>query len=153
MQMPDVKDICDLFESCPSVGLSYHQPICRDRMERALAYSDVVVVAYEEGLSPLWRIHSMMTGKVSRVVGFGRAVSDGALVATLHDIMVHPEYRRQGIGTKVVQLLTRNLDTRLDVIDVGVVVKGDEDGVFEQFLTRAGFGEDDEGSTAMVYVG
>jgi len=44
----------------------------------------------------------------SHLVGMGRAISDRANDAYLQDLTVHPDYRRQGIGTCLVKtLLTR----------------------------------------------
>ncbi|WP_342676491.1 GNAT family N-acetyltransferase [Methanofollis sp. UBA420] len=40
-----------------------------------------------------------------RTVGMGRAISDGCSDAYLQDIVVLPEYRRQGIGDAIVERL------------------------------------------------
>jgi ribosomal protein S18 acetylase RimI-like enzyme len=41
-----------------------------------------------------------------QLVGFARAVSDGYCRAYIEDVMVHPAYRRQGIGhTMMIRLL------------------------------------------------
>ena len=44
-----------------------------------------------------------------RLVGFGRAIGDASLVATLHDIMVDPEYRGYGIGRRVLLQLANQV--------------------------------------------
>lgn len=151
-KVPAARDVCDLFEACQGALPNFNKTIVagekhRDaylaKVKTSLENSDVIVVAYDGSVQGLW-----MLKNTRRIIGMGRAVSDGALVATLHDIMVHPEYQRQGIGRRIVKLLTTYLDTRMDVIDVGVVVVND--GGFERFLERSGFGEDDEGSTAML---
>lgn len=46
------------------------------------------------------------------LVGFARAVGDASLVATIHDVMVLPCLRDLGIGTALVDLLTRKVQTR-----------------------------------------
>jgi len=114
-----------------------------------------------------------------KVVGMGRAVTDGSLVgielrspcvrtsrhsssislallaslvrqvATVHDVIVRPGYRRQGVGRRILQLLCRYLDTNLDVIDVGTTCWREET---KEFLGKAGFGDDDEQSVAMRLV-
>jgi N-acetylglutamate synthase-like GNAT family acetyltransferase len=61
----------------------------REEMERAIAYSHPVVSAWDG----------------ERLIGFGRATSDGVYRAVLWDIVVDHEYRRQGIGRKLVETL------------------------------------------------
>jgi ribosomal protein S18 acetylase RimI-like enzyme len=44
-----------------------------------------------------------------KLIGFGRALSDGAYQATLYDIAVVPEYQGQGIGRRIVENLLSRL--------------------------------------------
>ena len=39
------------------------------------------------------------------LVGFGRVLSDGAAIAYINDMSVHPKYQRQGIGQRILELL------------------------------------------------
>ena len=41
-----------------------------------------------------------------RLVGFGRAISDGVCQAALYDVAVRPEYQGKGVGTMIVDRLT-----------------------------------------------
>ncbi len=61
----------------------------REEMERAIAHSHPVVSAWDG----------------ERLIGFGRATSDGVYRAVLWDIVVDLDYRRQGIGRKLVETL------------------------------------------------
>ena len=61
----------------------------RQEMERAVAHSHPVVSAWDG----------------ERLIGFGRATSDGVYRAVLWDIVVDHDYRRQGIGRKLVETL------------------------------------------------
>ena len=45
-----------------------------------------------------------------RLVGFARALSDGHFNAYVEDVMVHEEFRCQGVGKRVVSLLLEHLD-------------------------------------------
>jgi N-acetylglutamate synthase-like GNAT family acetyltransferase len=38
-----------------------------------------------------------------RLIGFARATSDGIYRATIWDVVIHPEYRSSGLGTKLVE--------------------------------------------------
>ena len=60
-------------------------------LARALANSQFVVAAY----------HS------ETLVGFGRILTDGVLHAMIYEMIVHPDYQRQGIGTQILHLLIR----------------------------------------------
>jgi len=63
----------------------------RRQLRRMLAGSQVVVSAW--------------TGK--RLVGFGRATSDGAYRAVLWDVVVATDHQRQGLGQRLVRTLLK----------------------------------------------
>jgi len=72
------------------VGMAYHRP---DNHKKAFANSYAVVFVYYEG----------------KMIGFGRAVSDGAYQSAVYDIAIAPEYQKQGIGTAVMEDLLERL--------------------------------------------
>jgi GNAT superfamily N-acetyltransferase len=41
--------------------------------------------------------------KNEQLVGVGRAISDGLFYTGVYDVLVHPEYQRRGIGTKIMR--------------------------------------------------
>lgn len=45
-----------------------------------------------------------------RAIGMGRIVGDGAIYFYLQDVVVLPEYRRQGVGTAIVSKLLQYLN-------------------------------------------
>jgi len=60
-------------------------------------------------------------------VGMGRAIADGVSDAYLQDVVVLPEYRRQGIGRRIVADLIRHC-TAAGITWVGVIAEpGSED--------------------------
>lgn len=59
----------------------------------------------KSALENSWLVHSAYVGEV--LVGVGRVVSDGVLYAMLYDVIVHPDFRMQGIGGALVQRLVR----------------------------------------------
>jgi ribosomal protein S18 acetylase RimI-like enzyme len=45
-----------------------------------------------------------------RLVGAARALSDGEYHATIYDVVVHPDYQRQGVGSRLMsELLARSI--------------------------------------------
>jgi len=44
-----------------------------------------------------------------RIVGFGRAMTDGVFNAAIYDVIVHPEFQKQGIAKKIMGFLLDKL--------------------------------------------
>lgn len=164
-RMPAPEEVFDLLEACyendehvegvfgnvgscaTSKTLFEKSPKVLNKIKIGMENSTVVVAVYAGGMSIFEHVLGQFTdGGKQPLVGFGRAISDTALVATLHDIMVHPKYRDSGVGRQILNHLTRHLDTQLDVIDVGASVTVQA----QPFFRRCGFGDDDEGSTLMM---
>ncbi|WOL16634.1 hypothetical protein Cni_G25422 [Canna indica] len=81
-----------------------------------------------------------------QMVGFGRAVSDGGLTASIHDVVVNPPLQRRGIGRKIVAQITRILTSR-GIYDISALCSENE----RLFFNACGFGKDFLGSTTMMY--
>ncbi|KAH7654123.1 Glucosamine-phosphate N-acetyltransferase protein [Dioscorea alata] len=81
-----------------------------------------------------------------KLVGFGRAVSDSGLTASIHDVVVIPSLQRLGIGRKIVNRITRIL-TNKGIYDISALCSEKE----RLFFTACGFGDDSLGSTTMIY--
>jgi GNAT superfamily N-acetyltransferase len=56
-----------------------------------------------QGLRNSWYAVAAYEGAV--LVGFGRLVSDEVLYAMIYDLIVLPDHQRQGIGTRILDLL------------------------------------------------
>ncbi|XP_047319910.1 uncharacterized protein LOC124923946 [Impatiens glandulifera] len=87
-----------------------------------------------------------ITPSNGELVGFGRAVTDCGLTASIHDIMVIPSLRRMGIGMKIVKKLLRMLTNR-GIYDISALCSYEE----RLFFKACGFGGDILGSTTMMY--
>ncbi|KAH9305971.1 hypothetical protein KI387_010375, partial [Taxus chinensis] len=46
-------------------------------------------------------------GTQTKIVGIGRAISDGAFIATICDVAVDPAHQRRGIGRRIVKYLAK----------------------------------------------
>ncbi len=72
------------------VGMAYHEP---EVHRRAFAASHTTVFVFE----------------ASRLIGFGRAISDGEYQAAIYDVAVLPEYQGKGIGKRILQTILERL--------------------------------------------
>jgi ribosomal protein S18 acetylase RimI-like enzyme len=67
-----------------SVGMAHHEP---ERHQKAFDASHTTVFIYQ----------------ADRLIGFGRAISDGIYQAAVYDCAVRPEFQGQGIGTMIMR--------------------------------------------------
>jgi GNAT superfamily N-acetyltransferase len=85
-RMPDQGQYVTLFES---TGWNEEYQMSADRLYESIRHS--------------WYLVSSWDG--DRLIGFGRAISDGILHALLVDIIILPEYKGKGIGSTVLTRL------------------------------------------------
>ena len=52
---------------------------------------------------------ALVDKRSGKVVGFGRATSDGASTATIWDVVVHPKFQKRGVGRALVEALVDTL--------------------------------------------
>lgn len=71
-------------------GMGYHKP---ELHQKAFLNSCCVVFIFDH----------------ERLVGFGRAVSDGAYQAAIYDVVVIPEYQKQGIGRLIMERILEGI--------------------------------------------
>lgn len=50
-------------------------------------------------------LFSVCIHREDKIIGYGRVVGDGGFTIFIQDIMVRPEFQRQGIGTKIMELI------------------------------------------------
>ena len=93
----DLDELVELYRSVDWSLYSEHP----DLLERAIAGSSYVVTARRR----------------DRLVGLARAVSDGASICYLQDVLIAPDTQRQGIGrTLVTAIMERYADVRQKVL-------------------------------------
>ncbi|VFQ80500.1 unnamed protein product [Cuscuta campestris] len=127
-------------------------PVDLNKLRKALLHSSVVVAVF---VQPEIRsrlaafggdLARAVTPSSGKLVGFGRAVSDSGLAASIYDVMVIPSLRRRGIGKRIVQKIVRML-TDKGIYDIAALCSDVE----MPFFRACGFGDDILGSTAMMY--
>lgn len=77
-------------ETLKSVGMAHHSP---EKHKKAFESSYSVVFLYDRG----------------KLIGFGRAISDGAYQAAIYDCAVNEEYQGYGLGKLIVQEILKDL--------------------------------------------
>ncbi|KAL5569687.1 hypothetical protein UlMin_026262 [Ulmus minor] len=110
---------------------------------------DVVAAASDSAIELkdlIERVVSPVSPLNGELVGFGRAVSDLGLTASIYDVMVVPSLRGMGIGKMIVQRIIRMLISR-EIYDISILCSQNQRAFFE----ACGFGNDVLGSTTMMY--
>ena len=77
-------------DTLQKVGMAHHAPQVH---QRAFAASHAAVFIYEK----------------SRLIGFGRAISDGEYQAAIYDVAVLPESQRKGVGKIIMQAILERI--------------------------------------------
>ena len=90
-------------------------------LARAAANSQYMVSAYDD----------------EKLVGFGRVVTDGVLHAMIYEMIVHPEYQSQGIGTQILHMLVQWCD-EVHIRDIQLFCARGKKSFYEEngFVTR-----------------
>ncbi|KZV34906.1 hypothetical protein F511_04880 [Dorcoceras hygrometricum] len=84
------------------------------------------VVSKLNGIGGDWiRKVTPVTPENGRLIGFGRAVSDCGLTASIYDVLVHPDLQGRGIGRTIVQRIIRML-TSIGVYDIAALCSDKE---------------------------
>ncbi|KAG8380987.1 hypothetical protein BUALT_Bualt06G0073600 [Buddleja alternifolia] len=141
------------------------EPVDELKLRTAVAHSSIVVSAFTKrelvtreystpaevtsfvGIGGDWiRKVAPVTAENGRLIGFGRAVSDLGLTASIYDVMVHPSLRGRGVGRMIVQKIVRMLTNR-GIYDIAALCTDNE----SQFFRACGFGDDMLGATTMMY--
>ena len=73
-------------ETLKNVGMAYHEPGVH---KRAFEASHTTVFLYD----------------ADRLIGFGRAISDGAYQAAVYDCAVHPDFQGKGLGRTIMDAI------------------------------------------------
>lgn len=94
-------------------GMAWHDP---EVHRRAFENSHTALFAYQGG----------------RLIGFGRAISDGAYQAAVYDVAVIPECRGRGVGTAIL----RRIQERLPSCNILLYAAPGREGFYERLGFR-----------------
>ncbi|MFI5303195.1 MAG: GNAT family N-acetyltransferase [Nitrospiria bacterium] len=113
----DVTDLKELYQ---------YAPWARDRnlsdIKKALTNSTLVISAWDR----------------DQLVGFARVLSDKVFRATIWDVIVHPDYQKQGIGSILIEkIISHPLLKKVDRFWLNTK--------YPQFYEKFGFGRSKEG--------
>ncbi len=115
----DVKQDCagvdwkTVSEILKCVGMAYHEP---DVHRRAFEASHTTVFVYH----------------ADRLIGFGRAISDGVYQAAIYDCAVLPEFQGKGIGTTIM----KNILPRVSHCNVILYASPGKEGFYQTLRFR-----------------
>jgi len=77
------------------VGMAHHEPVLHQK-------------AFENSYVTVFLFHD------SRMIGFGRAICDGAYQAAIYDVAVCPDFQKKGLGTMILgNILSRLPDCNI----------------------------------------
>jgi len=95
----DCKDVDwkTVSETLKIVDMGYHEP---DTHKKAFEASYTTIFVYD----------------TDRLIGFGRAISDGVYQAAVYDCAVNPEYQGKGIGKLIIQKIMQQVSNCTVVI-------------------------------------
>jgi predicted GNAT family N-acyltransferase len=91
-QVPESTDFFELFQT---TGWNDHLDLSEEQLHQAISNSWYTLSVYED----------------KQLIGFGRIISDGVHQSFLCDLIVSPDYRKQGIGTEIVKRLVNYCKT------------------------------------------
>ena len=103
--------LCEVFRLAP---LGTREP---EKLKMAAMNSHTVCSAYADG----------------RIIGFGRALSDGEYQSAIYDVVVLPEFQNRGVGKSIMEALLEKLPKNAPVLIYAAPGKQD-------FYRQFGFG-------------
>jgi ribosomal protein S18 acetylase RimI-like enzyme len=124
-------DLYELEELCDRVGWA-RRPIRKVKI--AIENSFLVITVWE------------LKGDRRYLIGFARATSDRAFNATIWDVVVHPDFQKQGLGKAMMKYAIRKLRSS-DISNITLFA----DPQVVSFYRRLGFISDPEGIKGMFW--
>ncbi|UUX33196.1 GNAT family N-acetyltransferase [Fundicoccus culcitae] len=94
------------------IEYSCERPVTQEQLQQL--YTSVGWTVYLTCQTPVLTLlkqsrHYYMAWDGNQLVGLVRVVGDGGFVAYIQDVLVHPTYQRQGIGSQLMQLIFKEV--------------------------------------------
>lgn len=85
--------------------------ICFDEMQKVYASVGWTKHA-KEIIMQIFEVSNIIAIAIvnGRIVGFGRAMTDGVFNAAIYDLIVHPEFQKQGVAKQIMEFLLEELN-------------------------------------------
>ena len=96
-------------DTLKNVGMGYHEPALH---KKAFENSYVTVFIYHD----------------KRMIGFGRAISDGAYQAAVYDVAVNPDFQKKGLGNTILE----NIMVRLPECSIILYASPGKEGFYHK---------------------
>ena len=125
--LPHINDYWDLFST---TGWNEQYKFNRDDLEKAIKNSCYAISVYD----------------VSKLIGFGRVISDGIHHAFIVDLIIHPDYQRKRIGSSLLDRLTKKCKEH-KIRDIQLFAAKDKDA----FYKKSNFEKRPENAPGMQY--
>lgn len=94
-------------DTLKDVGMGHHEP---NLHKKAFENSYVTVFVYHG----------------NRMIGFGRAISDGAYQAAIYDVAVNPDFQRKGLGN----IILKNILSKLPSCNIILYASPGKEGFY-----------------------
>ncbi|HDR4457541.1 GNAT family N-acetyltransferase [Bacillus cereus] len=79
-------------------------------------------------------IYCIIVKDNNQIIGMGRIVGDGAIYFYIQDIVVHPEYQKNGIGKKIMNTLVEYLNQNApDKAFIGLFASQGKTSFYEKY--------------------
>ena len=120
--VPNIQETIELFKS---VGWGHTD--CPEALNQAILNSDLVITAWNN----------------DKLIGIGRAISDKSLSVYFPDLLIHPDWQKQGIGTQIIGRLLNKYSQFHNQVLVA------EDKIAQNFYKKNGF-KDEESALSIT---
>lgn len=105
------------------------------RLRTSVGWSNFPKEQMQEALSN--SLYTVVAADVNEIIGMGRLIGDG-MYYLIADIIVHPNWQKNGVGSKIIDMLIEYVDNKMPVGGRSSIQLIAEKGK-EEFYIKKGF--------------